>query len=88
MEPFCHASGRAGRRWSGKASANRSKKLNAWETCIYYCDKLAGEGYDRNLHPEMPRIRLTVQIFGRGKYRHIVIAHKNIVQTVAFVMDS
>lgn len=28
----------------GKASANRSKKLNAWETCIYYCDKLAGEG--------------------------------------------
>lgn len=30
----------------GKASANRSKKLNAWETCIYYCDKLAGEGYD------------------------------------------
>lgn len=30
----------------GKASANRSKKLNAWETCIYYCDKLAEEGYD------------------------------------------
>ena len=20
--------------------------MNAWETCIYYCDKLAGEGYD------------------------------------------
>ena len=22
------------------------RKLNAWETCIYYCDKLAEEGYD------------------------------------------
>ena len=22
-----------------------SRKLNAWETCIYYCDKLAEEGY-------------------------------------------
>lgn len=21
------------------------RKLNAWETCIYYCDKLAEEGY-------------------------------------------
>ena len=29
----------------GKASENRSRKLNAWETCIYYCDKLAEEGY-------------------------------------------
>lgn len=28
-----------------KASENRSKKLNAWETCIYYCDALAAEGY-------------------------------------------
>ena len=27
-----------------KASENRSKKLNAWETCIYYCDALAAEG--------------------------------------------
>ena len=30
----------------GKASEHRSMKLNAWETCIYYCDKLASEGYD------------------------------------------
>lgn len=29
----------------GKASASKSQKLNAWETCIYYCDKLAEEGY-------------------------------------------
>lgn len=28
-----------------KANENRSKKLNAWETCIYYCDALAAEGY-------------------------------------------
>ena len=28
-----------------KASENRSKKLNAWGTCIYYCDALAAEGY-------------------------------------------
>ena len=21
------------------------RKLNAWETCIYYCDKLSEEGY-------------------------------------------
>lgn len=28
-----------------KASENRSKKLNVWETCIYYCDALAAEGY-------------------------------------------
>ena len=31
---------------AGKASEHRSMKLNAWETCIYYCDKLASEGYD------------------------------------------
>ena len=29
----------------GKASENKSQKLNAWETCIFYCDKLAEEGY-------------------------------------------
>ena len=29
----------------GKAKETRSKQLNAWETCIYYCDKLAEEGY-------------------------------------------
>ena len=29
----------------GKAIETRSKQLNAWETCIYYCDKLAEEGY-------------------------------------------
>ena len=29
----------------GKASASKSQKLNAWETCIFYCDKLAEEGY-------------------------------------------
>lgn len=25
--------------------ANGGKRMNAWETCIYYCDKLAEEGY-------------------------------------------
>ena len=25
--------------------AKGNKKMNAWETCIYYCDKLAEEGY-------------------------------------------
>jgi len=29
----------------GKASESKSQKLNAWETCIFYCDKLAEEGY-------------------------------------------
>ena len=29
----------------GTAGENRSKELNAWETCIFYCDKLAAEGY-------------------------------------------
>ncbi len=28
----------------GKASENRSKILNAWETCIFYCNRLADEG--------------------------------------------
>lgn len=27
------------------SSHGGDKKLNAWETCIYYCDKLAEEGY-------------------------------------------
>ena len=30
----------------GTAGQNRSKKLNAWETCIFYCDKLAEQGYE------------------------------------------
>ena len=30
---------------SGKFVEKQSKRLNAWETCIYYCDKLAEEGY-------------------------------------------
>ena len=29
----------------GKAIKTENKQLNAWETCIYYCDKLAEEGY-------------------------------------------
>ena len=29
----------------GKARKTENKQLNAWETCIYYCDKLAEEGY-------------------------------------------
>lgn len=28
------------------SSHDGAKELNAWETCIYYCDKLAEEGYD------------------------------------------
>lgn len=28
----------------GKASENRSRILNAWETCIFYCNRLADEG--------------------------------------------
>ncbi len=28
-----------------KPVANGNYQLNAWETCIYYCDKLAEEGY-------------------------------------------
>ena len=30
---------------SGKAVETRSRELNAWETCIYYCNKLEEEGY-------------------------------------------
>ena len=30
---------------SDASSRSGSKELNAWETCIYYCDKLAEEGY-------------------------------------------
>ena len=29
----------------GKPIVNGNYQLNAWETCIYYCDKLAEEGY-------------------------------------------
>lgn len=28
----------------GTAGENRSKELNAWETCIFYCNRLADEG--------------------------------------------
>ena len=30
---------------SGKAVETRSRELNAWETCIYYCNKLEEDGY-------------------------------------------
>ena len=30
---------------SDASSHDGAKELNAWETCIYYCDKLAAEGY-------------------------------------------
>ena len=30
---------------SDASSRSGSKELNAWETCIYYCDQLAAEGY-------------------------------------------
>lgn len=30
---------------SDASSHDGAKELNAWETCIYYCDKLAEEGY-------------------------------------------
>ena len=29
----------------GEVKAKSSKELNAWETCIYYCNQLAAEGY-------------------------------------------
>lgn len=29
----------------GRAASEEGQKLNAWETCIYYCDQLEEEGY-------------------------------------------
>ena len=40
-----HNADDAAERLADKPVVNGNYQLNAWETCIYYCDKLAEEGY-------------------------------------------
>ncbi len=67
-----------------KPVVNGNYQLNAWETCIYYCDKLAEEGYSWRMIM-LPISLLTMKTLVRISLRFLWI---KTCMSISFIISS